>query len=59
MTSLRTARIVRRTRAEDGQTMAEYGIALAVITPAIVLMFGSLSGAVMATIQAAVDVLGG
>jgi hypothetical protein len=39
--------------------MAEYGIAIAVITPAIVLMFGSLSEAVMATIQAAVEVLGG
>jgi len=45
MTTLRsTARIARGLRAQDGQTMAEYGVTLAVITPAIVLLFGSLSG---------------
>ena len=39
--------------------MAEYGVALAVITPAIVLLFAALSGGVTATIRAAVDILGG
>ena len=60
MTTLRsTTRRARRLCAEDGQTMAEYGVALAVITPAIVLLFAALSGGVTATIRAAVDILGG
>ena len=36
-------RIRSRWRPEGAQTMAEYGIVLAVITPAIILSYGLLS----------------
>jgi Flp pilus assembly pilin Flp len=42
---------------EDGQTMAEYGVVLAVITAACLLVFGYLSGGIQAAIQQVVDVL--
>jgi Flp pilus assembly pilin Flp len=47
----RREEVVRMTRFEklrrdDGQTMAEYGVILAVITPAIVAAFALLSTAV-------------
>jgi Flp pilus assembly pilin Flp len=38
-------------RREEGQTMAEYAIVLAVITPAIILAFGVLSGAIVPAIE--------
>jgi Flp pilus assembly pilin Flp len=37
---------------EDGQTMAEYGVVLTVITISIVLSFALLSGAVEAALNA-------
>jgi Flp pilus assembly pilin Flp len=37
-------RMRSRCRPEGGQTMAEYGIVLAVITPAIILAYGLFSG---------------
>ena len=35
-----------RVRREDGQTMAEYGVVLAVITLAVVVALAALSGAI-------------
>ena len=35
-----------RTRGEEAQTMAEYAVILGVITPAIILAFAVLSGAI-------------
>jgi Flp pilus assembly pilin Flp len=37
---------IARTRREDGQTMAEYGVVLAVITLVVVVALGALSGAI-------------
>jgi len=37
-------------RREEGQTMAEYGVVLAVITVAAVAAFGLLSGGIQASI---------
>ena len=34
------------TRNEEGQTMAEYGVVLAVITAGVILAIGTLSGAI-------------
>jgi len=48
----RTDRI-RSWRQEDAQTMAEYVVVLAVITPIVILAFGSLSSAVLSAINAA------
>ena len=42
-------------REEDGQTMAEYGIVLAVITPAIVGAIAVLALTIADNIQAIVD----
>ena len=39
-------------RREDGQTMAEYGVVLAVITLAVVVALAALSGAVSDAINA-------
>ena len=36
---------------EDGQTMAEYGVVLAVITAGIILALGALSGAIGAALD--------
>ena len=38
---------------EEAQTMAEYVVVLAVITPIVLLAFASLSGAVLSAINAA------
>jgi Flp pilus assembly pilin Flp len=38
-------------RREEGQTMAEYAVVLAVITPALVLLFATLGGAIVARLQ--------
>ena len=44
---------------EDGQTMAEYGVILAVITGGIVLALGLLSGGIQTAINNVVKTLGG
>lgn len=44
---------------EEGQTMAEYGVVLAVITLAVVGAFGLLSGQIEAAIDAVTGILGG
>ena len=41
-----------RVRREDGQTMAEYGVVLAVITLAVVVALAALSGAIGDAINA-------
>lgn len=43
---------MRRLRAESGQTLAEYGVVLAVITVAIVLLVSAMSGAIVSVFQA-------
>jgi Flp pilus assembly pilin Flp len=44
---------------EEGQTMAEYAVVLAVITIAIIATLGALSGAIDGALQAVIDVLPG
>ena len=41
-----------RYASEEGQTMAEYGVVLAVITALVVLAIGALSGAIAAALDA-------
>jgi Flp pilus assembly pilin Flp len=50
VTSFFTNLIELRKR-EEGQTMAEYGVVLAVITLGVVLALGILSGAISAAIE--------
>ena len=45
------------TRREDGQTMAEYGVVLAVITLGIVVALTALSGGISAAIDAVTGIL--
>ena len=56
MTSFFTYLQVLRTR-EEGQTMAEYGVVLAVITLGVVLALGILSGAISDAINSVVSFL--
>ncbi len=51
--------ILFRLDREDGQTMAEYGVILAVITVGIVVALGLLSGGIQTAINSVVKVLGG
>ena len=44
-------------RSEEGQTMAEYGVILAVITVAIIAVLVLLSDGIRNNLQAVVDVL--
>jgi Flp pilus assembly pilin Flp len=44
-------------RSEEGQTMAEYGVVLAVITLVIVGTLLALSGAINSALEAVVDML--
>ena len=44
-------------RKEEGQTMAEYGVVLAVITIGAVAVFTALSGGISATINRALSLL--
>ena len=44
-------------RSEEGQTMAEYGVVLAVITLVIVGTLLALSGAINSALQSVVDML--
>ena len=45
------------TRREEGQTMTEYAVILAVITPAIVLAYTVLSGSTQGMINSIVGLL--
>jgi Flp pilus assembly pilin Flp len=56
ITRLQAAAASLRDR-EDGQTMAEYGVVLGVITIALVLVFGDLAGAIEGTIDAIIAVM--
>jgi Flp pilus assembly pilin Flp len=47
----------RFARREDGQTMAEYSVVLAVITPAIVAVLVIYHNTLVATFQRVVDVM--
>jgi Flp pilus assembly pilin Flp len=47
-----------RGKREDGQTMAEYGVILAVITVAVVTAIGLLSGAIAAALDTVRGYLG-
>ena len=46
-------------RRNEGQTMAEYGVVLAVITIGAVAVFGLLSGAITGAINQVIDLLPG
>jgi len=46
-----------RWRREEGQTMSEYVVVLAIITPAVLLSFGLFSGAVVTAIDRVRDFL--
>lgn len=48
---------VQTLREENGQTMAEYGVVLAVITIGVVGVLGFLSGGIKSSLQAVTDVL--
>jgi Flp pilus assembly pilin Flp len=48
---------LNRIRRSDGQTMTEYAVVLAVITPAIILAFGALSGAAAGAFQSIIGSL--
>ena len=49
--------LVDLTSREDGQTMAEYGVVLAVISLIVVVALTALSGAISAAINAVVGIL--
>ena len=51
------ARLLAAGRREEGQTMAEYGVILAVITVAIIAVLVLLSSGIRNNLQAVVDVL--
>jgi Flp pilus assembly pilin Flp len=53
----RIDRIRSACRRDEAQTMSEYVVVLAVITPIIILAFASLSGAVLSAINAAAGFL--
>ncbi|HET9673995.1 MAG TPA: hypothetical protein VFP31_04230 [Gaiellaceae bacterium] len=42
---------------EDGQTMAEYGVTLAVITPIVIIAFATLSGRIFDMVARVVGLL--
>jgi Flp pilus assembly pilin Flp len=46
-----------RVRREDGQTMAEYGVVLAVITPVLVLALAALAGSIGDAIDAVAGIV--
>ena len=48
---------IRATTREDGQTMAEYGVTLAVITVALVAVFTALSGGVQGAISRVIGLM--
>ena len=46
-----------RSTSEEGQTMAEYGVVLAVIAIGVVLALGALSGAISGAISSVIGYL--
>jgi Flp pilus assembly pilin Flp len=50
---------IRRFERQEGQTMAEYGVVLAVITIGAVAVFGLLSESITGAIEAVIDLLPG
>jgi Flp pilus assembly pilin Flp len=54
-----TAAAVEPCKREEGQTMAEYGVALTIITITVITAISLLSGKVVDTISAVADVLPG
>ena len=52
-----TDRIRSRCCREEAQTMAEYVVVLAVITPAVILAFGLFSSAIIPAIESVAGVL--
>jgi Flp pilus assembly pilin Flp len=44
-------------RREEGQTMAEYAVVIAVITPALVLLFAAMSDAIVERLETVVGFL--
>jgi Flp pilus assembly pilin Flp len=52
-----TFSLIRRLAGEDGQTTAEYGVLLAVISIVVLATMVILSGAVMATFQTVTNML--
>ena len=53
----RTDRTLSRWRREEAQTMSEYVVVLAVITPVVILAFATLSSAVLPAINAVIGYL--
>lgn len=51
------ARLVTTLDREDGQTMAEYGVILAVITVAIITVLGLLSGEIQTVLNNVISTL--
>ncbi|MGZ4352510.1 MAG: Flp family type IVb pilin [Gaiellaceae bacterium] len=51
------ARLVTTLDREDGQTMAEYGVILAVITVAIITVLAFLSNSIKVVLNSVVDTL--
>jgi Flp pilus assembly pilin Flp len=49
--------LTRATMREDGQTMAEYGVTLAVITVALLAVFTALSGGVQGAISRVIGLM--
>ena len=45
------------TRREEGQTMTEYAVVLAIITPALILVFATIADAIVARLQTLVAFL--
>jgi Flp pilus assembly pilin Flp len=54
-----TAAAIELCKRDEGQTMAEYGVALTIITIAVITSISLLSGKVVDTISAVADVLPG
>jgi Flp pilus assembly pilin Flp len=54
-----TAAAVEPYKRDEGQTMAEYGVALTIITITVITAISLLSGKVVDTISAVADVLPG
>jgi Flp pilus assembly pilin Flp len=51
------ARVAARVQPEDGQTMAEYGVVVSVITLGIILAIAALSGGISNAINSVTSLL--
>lgn len=51
--------VVRKMARENGQTMAEYAVVLAVITAAVVASFAGLAGAIEKALQRTLEIVSG